>query len=177
MAILEQWAIGGSRGRRLTVDKYRAAGKTSVRRLHGKLVFELSGERTNCAADGCEWTRGFEKENVALLKADWTSHDDAISQVLTSLGRSGVPAYVLYSPSAMRLQSCCLKYSRPGIVMDALEKIARIQVRQQAGLKPTWADNYRLFADMAAILISRLAWSRRSLAFAACPCISKSLDF
>ena len=40
----------------------------------------------------------FQARNVALLRADWTRQDPAITQALTSLGRSGVPVYVLYRP-------------------------------------------------------------------------------
>jgi thiol:disulfide interchange protein DsbD len=32
------------------------------------------------------------------LRADWTRRDPAITAALTSLGRSGVPVYVLYAP-------------------------------------------------------------------------------
>ncbi|WHZ09574.1 MAG: Cytochrome c-type biogenesis protein DsbD, protein-disulfide reductase [Burkholderiaceae bacterium] len=35
-------------------------------------------------------------KNVVLLRADWTRRDPAIGAALRSLGRSGVPAYVLY---------------------------------------------------------------------------------
>jgi thiol:disulfide interchange protein DsbD len=38
----------------------------------------------------------FAAKNVTLLRADWTRRDPAISQALSSLGRSGVPVYVLY---------------------------------------------------------------------------------
>ena len=34
--------------------------------------------------------------NVALLRADWTRRDPAISAALTALGRNGVPVYVMY---------------------------------------------------------------------------------
>jgi len=40
----------------------------------------------------------FSNKHVTLLRADWTRRDSAITQVLTTLGRSGVPAYVLYRP-------------------------------------------------------------------------------
>jgi thiol:disulfide interchange protein DsbD len=42
--------------------------------------------------------QAFKDANVALLKADWTRNDDAITQALASMGRSGVPAYALYVP-------------------------------------------------------------------------------
>ena len=38
----------------------------------------------------------FEAKNVVLLRADWTKRDPAITQALASLGRNGVPVYVLY---------------------------------------------------------------------------------
>ena len=40
----------------------------------------------------------FERRNVALMRADWTRRDPAISQELTRLGRNGVPVYALYRP-------------------------------------------------------------------------------
>ena len=44
----------------------------------------------------------FKEKKVALLRADWTSRDPAITTALTQLGRSGVPVYALYpgSPGA-----------------------------------------------------------------------------
>jgi thiol:disulfide interchange protein DsbD len=38
----------------------------------------------------------FSAKKVTLLRADWTRRDPAISQALSSLGRSGVPVYVIY---------------------------------------------------------------------------------
>ena len=40
----------------------------------------------------------FAQRNVALLRADWTRRDPAITAELQRLGRSGVPVYVLYAP-------------------------------------------------------------------------------
>jgi thiol:disulfide interchange protein DsbD len=40
----------------------------------------------------------FARKNVALVRADWTRRDPAITRALTALGRSGVPVYVLYRP-------------------------------------------------------------------------------
>jgi thiol:disulfide interchange protein len=36
------------------------------------------------------------RRNVALLRADWTRRDPAITAALASLGRNGVPVYVFY---------------------------------------------------------------------------------
>jgi len=60
--------------------------------------------------------------NVALLRADWTQHDDAITDTLAKLGRSGVPVYALYVPgeASPRLLPEVLT---PGIVTDAVNKL------------------------------------------------------
>lgn len=39
-------------------------------------------------------------KNVALLRADWTRRDPAISAALAQLGRNGVPVYVFYKKGA-----------------------------------------------------------------------------
>ena len=40
----------------------------------------------------------FAAKGVALLRADWTRRDPAITASLAALGRSGVPVYVLHAP-------------------------------------------------------------------------------
>jgi thiol:disulfide interchange protein DsbD len=40
----------------------------------------------------------FEQGRVALLRADWTRRDPAITAALAQLGRNGVPVYAWYSP-------------------------------------------------------------------------------
>ncbi|MEJ8852095.1 protein-disulfide reductase DsbD family protein [Variovorax rhizosphaerae] len=40
----------------------------------------------------------FDARNVALLRADWTRRDPAITAALAALGRNGVPVYVLQAP-------------------------------------------------------------------------------
>jgi thiol:disulfide interchange protein DsbD len=42
--------------------------------------------------------QAFAGSNVALVRADWTRRDPAIGQALATLGRNGVPVYVLYRP-------------------------------------------------------------------------------
>ncbi len=71
-----------------------------------------------------EVQKAFVDANVALLRADWTQHDEAIGDTLAKLGRSGVPAYVLYVPgeSSPRLLPEVLT---PGIVMDEIGKLPR----------------------------------------------------
>jgi thiol:disulfide interchange protein DsbD len=40
----------------------------------------------------------FRSRGVELVRADWTRRDPEIAQALAGIGRSGVPAYVLYRP-------------------------------------------------------------------------------
>ena len=48
--------------------------------------------------DDAEVQAIFRRRNVALLRADWTRRDAAITAALASLGRNGVPVYVLHKP-------------------------------------------------------------------------------
>jgi thiol:disulfide interchange protein DsbD len=66
----------------------------------------------------------FRAAKVVLLKADWTRHDEAITQALTALGRSGVPAYALYAPGESQPRMLP-EVLTPGIVTDALEKLSQ----------------------------------------------------
>jgi thiol:disulfide interchange protein DsbD len=81
-----------------------------------------------------EVKQAFKSANVALLKADWTRHDEAITQALAALDRSGVPAYALYAPgqSEPRMLPEVLT---AGIVIDAVSKL------QTATSSPAQASN------------------------------------
>lgn len=65
----------------------------------------------------------FQEKNVAMLKADWTSRDPAITQALTKLGRSGVPTYVVYSKDASAAPRLLPEVLTPTLVLDALDKL------------------------------------------------------
>ncbi len=58
---------------------------------------------------------------VALMKADWTSYDPAITHALADYGRSGVPFYVMYGSSGEELISTELL--TPQSMLDALHKL------------------------------------------------------
>jgi len=75
--------------------------------------------------------KAFVDANVALLRADWTRHDEAITQTLSALGRSGVPTYALYIPgeATPRLLPEVLT---PGIVTSALSDLPRPATRAEA---------------------------------------------
>jgi thiol:disulfide interchange protein DsbD len=83
-------------------------------------------ERVALGQPGVE--QAFQARNVVLMKADWTRHDEAITQALTALGRSGVPAYALYTPGQKEPQMLP-EVLTPGIVTDALEKLPAVQRR------------------------------------------------
>ncbi len=71
-----------------------------------------------------EVQKAFADANVALLRADWTQHDESIAQALTALGRDGVPAYALYAPGQNSPQ-LLPEVLTPGIVTGAIEKLPR----------------------------------------------------
>jgi len=62
----------------------------------------------------------FQAVNVALVKADWTRRDPAITRALASFGRSGVPLYVLYPPDSAAEPELLPAVLTTGIVLDAL---------------------------------------------------------
>jgi len=119
-------AAGGSHWEpwsQAAVDKYRAQGRPVFVDFTASWCLSCQvNERVALRTDAVD--SAFKKGNVALLKADWTSHDDAISQVLTSLRRSGVPAYALYASNSTGDQPVLLpEVLTPGIVIDALSKL------------------------------------------------------
>jgi thiol:disulfide interchange protein/DsbC/DsbD-like thiol-disulfide interchange protein len=75
--------------------------------------------------------QAFQAADVVLLKADWTREDPAITQALTSLGRSGVPVYVLYTPGQSDPE-LLPQVLTPGIVMNALSKLPRSATQASA---------------------------------------------
>jgi DsbC/DsbD-like thiol-disulfide interchange protein/cytochrome c biogenesis protein CcdA len=83
------------------------------------------------ALDRPEVVEAFTKANVALLRADWTREDPAITQALTSLGRSGVPVYALYVPGQSDPQ-LLPQVLTPGIVTDALAALPHNETESAA---------------------------------------------
>jgi thiol:disulfide interchange protein DsbD len=76
------------------------------------------------ALDQPEVMQAFQAKNVVLMKADWTRQDPAITEELTSLGRSGVPVYALYTPGEYNPE-LLPQVLTPEIVMDAVGKIGK----------------------------------------------------
>ena len=71
-----------------------------------------------------EVEQAFKAKNVVVMKADWTRHDEGITQALEGLGRSGVPTYALYEPGQKEAE-VLPEVLTPGIVTDALGKLPK----------------------------------------------------
>jgi thiol:disulfide interchange protein DsbD len=67
----------------------------------------------------------FRSRNFALLRADWTSEDDAITKKLASLGRAGVPTYVIYPASLSGAADVLPELLTRDLVLKAIRKDAR----------------------------------------------------
>ncbi len=105
------------------VDKYRAAGRPVFVDFTASWCLSCQVNERVVLRTG-EVESAFRKGNVALLKADWTSHDDAITQVLASMGRSGVPAYALYAPRGDGAPEVLPEVLTTGMVVDAVAKVS-----------------------------------------------------
>jgi thiol:disulfide interchange protein len=71
---------------------------------------------------------------VALLRADWTRHDETIAQTLASLGRNGVPTYALYPADPQASPVLLPEVLTPDIVLNALDNIKPGQPHTGTGL-------------------------------------------
>jgi thiol:disulfide interchange protein DsbD len=63
--------------------------------------------------------------NFTLLKADWTNGDPVITQKLASVGRAGVPTYVLYPASAGSAPDVLPELLTKSLVLSAIERDAK----------------------------------------------------
>lgn len=105
------------------VDKDLAAGRPVFVDFTAKWCLSCQvNERV--ALSRPEVQQAFTNANVALFRADWTQHDESIAEALQKLGRSGVPAYVLYTPgqTSPRLLPEALT---PGIVLEAINTLPK----------------------------------------------------
>jgi thiol:disulfide interchange protein DsbD len=66
----------------------------------------------------------FGKRGVALLRADWTAQDPAITKTLAELGRNAVPVYALYPADLAAAPQLLPEILTPTIVVEALQSIA-----------------------------------------------------
>jgi thiol:disulfide interchange protein len=65
------------------------------------------------------------RNHVQLLKADWTQYDPNITRELTTLGRSGVPTYVIYPPGKVSNPDVLPELLTKGAVLAAIKKDAK----------------------------------------------------
>lgn len=63
----------------------------------------------------------FRDNNVTLLRADWTQYDPEITKQLASIGRSGVPTYVIY-PAGNGSADVLPELLTKDLVLNALKK-------------------------------------------------------
>jgi thiol:disulfide interchange protein len=63
--------------------------------------------------------------NVTTMKADWTNSDPEITAKLASLGRAGVPTYVLYSAAAGSAADVLPELLTKDLVLKAIERDAK----------------------------------------------------
>ncbi len=64
----------------------------------------------------------FKEGNVVLMKADWTKYDPAITEALHTVGRSGVPTYVIYPAGGAAKPDVLPELLSKSIVIDALDR-------------------------------------------------------
>jgi thiol:disulfide interchange protein len=83
------------------------------------------------ALDRPDVQQAFAHANVALLRADWTREDPAITQALAGLGRSGVPVYALYTPGQSDPE-LLPQVLTPGIVTSALARLPSAETEAAA---------------------------------------------
>jgi thiol:disulfide interchange protein DsbD len=69
-----------------------------------------------------EVQREFRDKNFTLLRADWTQYDPEITKQLASVGRSGVPTYVIYPASSTASADVLPEILTKDIVLKALQK-------------------------------------------------------
>jgi len=74
--------------------------------------------------DSSEVVSALHAHRFTLLKADWTDGDAQITQKLASLGRAGVPTYVLYSTEAGSKADVLPELLTRGLVLAAIERDA-----------------------------------------------------
>ena len=75
--------------------------------------------------------------NIALVRADWTHHDDDIAEALARLGRSGVPAYVVYSSDPGASPQILPEVLTSSILFEAVDKVAGSKAALTSNVLPS----------------------------------------
>src|SRR5271163_979762 len=102
------------------VENYRAQGKPVLVDFTASWCLSCQvNERV--VLDREDVQKRLHDSGIALVRADWTRHDETIAQTLAALGRSGVPTYVLYSGTAGEPPQILPEVLTTGIIFDALD--------------------------------------------------------
>jgi len=111
------------------VEAYRAQGKPVLVDFTANWCLSCQvNERV--VLDREDVQKRLHDSGIALVRADWTRHDETIAQTLAALGRSGVPTYVLYSGTAGEPPQILPEVLTTGIIFDALDGLK--QTKQAA---------------------------------------------
>jgi thiol:disulfide interchange protein DsbD len=104
------------------VEKYRAEGRPVFVDFTASWCLSCQvNERV--VLDRADVQQRLASSGVALVRADWTRHDDVIAQALAGLGRSGVPTYAFYPGDPKLAPKVLPEVLTPGIVFDALDEV------------------------------------------------------
>src|SRR5262249_34644008 len=100
----------------------RAAGKPLFVNITAAWCLTcLVNERVALRSPGV--TEALGRRGVATLKADWTNRDPAITRVLGSFGRNGVPLYLLYPAGASGAPAVLPQILSERAIVDALNTL------------------------------------------------------
>jgi thiol:disulfide interchange protein len=114
------------------VQKYRAEGRPVFVDFTASWCLSCQvNERV--VLDRADVQQRLASSGVALVRADWTRHDEVIAQTLAGLGRSGVPTYALYPADPALEPQLLPEVLTPGIVFSALDAV-KASSRTNAGL-------------------------------------------
>jgi thiol:disulfide interchange protein DsbD len=104
------------------VEKYRAQGRPVLVDFTASWCLSCQvNERV--VLDRADVQQRLRESGVALVKADWTRHDETIGAALAALGRSGIPAYALYPAAPGAPAQLLPEVLTPGIVYSALDTL------------------------------------------------------